>query len=128
MVHGASEMAMTTLPSSGQSVAAARRWVAGALVGASPATSDLAQILTSELVSNAVLYGKGDELRLRLVVDDDVLIEIWDGNRAAPHIQPRETASTSGRGLQIVEALSNQWGYRGVRNDGKWVWFRIDWP
>jgi anti-sigma regulatory factor (Ser/Thr protein kinase) len=127
MIYGASDVSMMTLPSSERAVAAARHWVADVLVDALPATSDLAQMLTSELVANAVVHGDGDELRVRLVAHDDLLIEIWDSSHLAPHVRPHALASMSGRGLQIVDALSNEWGYREL-DDGKWVWFRIDWP
>ncbi|HEX5018220.1 MAG TPA: ATP-binding protein [Actinomycetes bacterium] len=115
-----------TLPATEQAVPAARHWIADELMGAESATSELAQLLTSELVANAVLYGMGTEVRVRMgVVDADLLIEIWDANPVDPQLQVRDLTSTSGRGLKIVDALADQWGC-SHRGTGKWVWFRIN--
>jgi len=78
-------------------------------------------LATSELVTNAVLYGAGPlELRLR-AHKAEVLVEVLD--RAT--FQPRKLRPTvddeHGRGLQIVAALSSRWGTRGTE-DGKSVW------
>ncbi len=80
-----------------------------------------AVLVTSELVTNAVLHGRAPiDLRLR-VEGSDVLVEVRD--RAAH--QPRKLRphgdDEHGRGLQIVAALSTRWGTRPTEQ-GKAVW------
>jgi anti-sigma regulatory factor (Ser/Thr protein kinase) len=85
-----------------------------------------AVLLTSELVTNALLYGSGvAELeidvrrdRLRVAVADPIDTGDLVPLDPAPDVE-------RGRGLAIVDALSSDWGV-GRRNDGgKVVWFEL---
>jgi len=101
--------------------------------------SDTAELLVSELVTNAVQApaprspaGPSAEcscVELRLTVDDRaVVIEVWDGYPAPP---PRpslpDASALSGRGLFLVQQLSHRWGFyypalpgsRDVRGSGR---------
>jgi anti-sigma regulatory factor (Ser/Thr protein kinase) len=89
---------------------------------------DLAVLMTSELVTNAVVHGHAPvEL---LVIDDAVRVrvEVADGLPGPLSYAPDGAAvvRTSGRGLIIVDRLADRWGCR-PREDltGKVVWFEL---
>ncbi|MRK02672.1 SpoIIE family protein phosphatase [Aeromicrobium sp. S22] len=86
-----------------------------------PVTRDMA-LITSELVTNAMVHGGAPvELRLRCA-GTQVLVEVQD-DAAGEMPRPRDPAQTDehGRGLHIVDALSDEWGTRGTER-GKTVW------
>jgi anti-sigma regulatory factor (Ser/Thr protein kinase) len=80
-----------------------------------------AALVTSELVTNAVVHGRPPiELRLRLE-GAEVLVEVRDRAMYQPRkLRPDET-DEHGRGLQIVSAISTRWGTRPTEH-GKAVW------
>lgn len=85
---------------------------------------DDAVLLTSELVTNAVLHG-GPPLVVAVECDGQRLqVQVRDGALEQP--TPRDSARSdeSGRGLALVAALSEDWGVDPV-DDGKYVWFVI---
>ncbi len=88
--------------------------------------ADTAELLASELVTNALVHtGRGavfdavltDAARLRVEVQDAA------GGRVPNRRAASETA-TSGRGLLLVEALADDWGVQ-LRADGKTTWFEL---
>lgn len=87
---------------------------------------DPAELLVDELVTNAITH-TGAPARLLLAYDDTLLIEIIDTCPCPP--QPRSVAvdDTGGWGLQIVEALTDNWGWHPSEG-GKTVWCRISVP
>jgi serine phosphatase RsbU (regulator of sigma subunit)/anti-sigma regulatory factor (Ser/Thr protein kinase) len=86
----------------------------------------VAELLVSELVTNALRYATGD-LELRLLRDHTLVCEVWDGVYALP--RPRQAAEDdeSGRGLQVVHRLAKRWGARPVGR-GKVVWCELELP
>src|SRR3954453_6160884 len=114
------------------SVGAARRFSARILQGwgASGELVDSACLVVSELVTNAVLHaGTGCELAVIGPVDggrDVVRIEVTDGDPVTPMAKHYEVDAASGRGLQLVEALSERFG-TNVIEAGKRVWCEITW-
>lgn len=85
---------------------------------------DTAALLTSELVTNAVLHAdSGIELRLAREVN---LIRFEVEDHGEGHPKPRRPApeETSGRGLALVDTLSTAWGVQPV-DSGKAVWFEL---
>jgi anti-sigma regulatory factor (Ser/Thr protein kinase) len=111
------------LPSDESAVAEARHVTAAYLEARRlPATLVLdAGLVTSELVTNAVLHGRAPiDLRLR-VEGAEVLIEVRDGATYQPRKLRPQPNDEHGRGLQIVSALAARWGTRPTEH-GKAVW------
>ncbi|CAM5585735.1 SpoIIE family protein phosphatase [Streptomyces xanthochromogenes] len=118
----------------GRSVATARAFVRDTLQGWGYAdVVDDAVVLTSELVTNAVVHAgtKADVLCLRS--DDGVRVEVADRypEREVPLLgSPADIAGPdreNGRGLLLCAALASRWGveYTPTR---KTVWFQLDLP
>jgi hypothetical protein len=97
-----------------------------------------AELLVSEIVTNAVRASAaiahqqretGQALRaqpLRFWLTSDarsVLIQVWDGDHHHPVRKDVGPEAEAGRGLQLVETLSTQWGwYTPAEQGGKIVW------
>jgi anti-sigma regulatory factor (Ser/Thr protein kinase) len=82
------------------------------------------ELLTSELVTNAVLHAR-TALRLTLHYDEAGLtVSVLDGNMRLPTVAGVPAQATSGRGLVLVERLADAWGVE-QNEEGKTVWARI---
>lgn len=120
--------ATLTLDAVPQSAATARRFIteicnAGEFGEDTCAT---AALLTSELVTNAIRYG-GSRALLEAAAPGGVLrVSVRDDNPALPVVgkHPSLTAE-SGRGLQLVSALADDWGVEALPGGGKAVWFEL---
>jgi anti-sigma regulatory factor (Ser/Thr protein kinase) len=108
--------------------AEARRAVRSALDASLPAdTIDLAELLTSELVTNAIRHGSG-QVMLSLNCGDGVLaISVSDDGATMPFVQADdEPLAVGGRGVRMVQRLAQDWGVTPrERGPGKVVWFRL---
>ncbi len=109
---------------------ASARWRTrmAALTWGLPNLADDAELLVSELVTNAVQASNGRAdavVRLWLVADDDSLVlAVWDDGDGLPARCEVGPFEPGGRGLLIVDALSSSWGaYATV--PGKCVWCRL---
>ncbi|MGW6979685.1 SpoIIE family protein phosphatase [Streptomyces sp. NPDC054932] len=80
-----------------------------------------AELVVSELVTNAYRYGGGTPLTLRLIRDRSLICEVSDSSSTAPHLRRARTTDEGGRGLFLVAQLTERWGTRYTR-DGKTVW------
>ncbi|MEU8591005.1 SpoIIE family protein phosphatase [Streptomyces sp. NPDC048664] len=87
---------------------------------------DTAELLVSELVTNALRYGEG-EIRLRLLLDRTLVCEVWDAGLVQPRRRRAMDTDEGGRGLQLVGLLSAAWGSRRTPR-GKTVWFELPLP
>jgi anti-sigma regulatory factor (Ser/Thr protein kinase) len=88
-------------------------------------TADVAQLLVSELVSNAHEHAGGDAL-LDVAVDDCCLrVDVVDESPQVPAPRPAGGDDERGRGLMLVEALSSRWGATPWPS-GKTMWFELD--
>ncbi|MCP9982569.1 ATP-binding SpoIIE family protein phosphatase [Actinomadura madurae] len=83
--------------------------------------TDTAQLLVSELVTNALVHGAGS-LGLRMVRGRTLLCEVRDDGADLPHLRHADATDESGRGLQLVNHLAARWGTHRVEG-GKIVWF-----
>lgn len=117
------------LPSAPASAGRARQFVAGALHDWSlDRLTDEAVLLTSEVVTNALLHAGSHTIRLRLLLlTDGIRVEVDDDSVVVP--RPRRVSQTSdtGRGIGLVEVAARSWGTRR-RAHGKTVWFEVATP
>ncbi|MFC4465899.1 SpoIIE family protein phosphatase [Streptomyces xiangluensis] len=116
-----------TLPREPRSVGRAREFARGQLLSwdLEPLV-DTAELLVSELVTNALRYGEGD-IRLRLLLDRTLVCEVWDAGLVQPRRRRARDTDEGGRGLQLVGLLSAAWGSRRTPR-GKTVWFELPLP
>jgi anti-sigma regulatory factor (Ser/Thr protein kinase) len=89
--------------------------------------SDDVELLVSELVTNATqasrLIEKTIAVRMWLLADEaQVLILVWDASTHTPVRASVGEDDESGRGLLLVEAISDSWGYFPHETGGKVVW------
>ena len=115
-----------SLPAQSRSVPLARSWAEGWLVGseAAPDLKDLVLLVVSELVTNAVSQGDG-MVRVTLEADDaSLLVEVFDSGHRLPSLSDAAPDDTGGRGLHLVDAVSDTWGVREELH-GKTVWARL---
>jgi anti-sigma regulatory factor (Ser/Thr protein kinase) len=122
--------ARTRLSSHPTSAAAARRFVRDVLNRWQAGDSEASVLLcTDELVTNAIVHVCSDiEVVVRL--DRRVLrVEVHDRSARPPLRRPVAADADTGRGLHLVDALSNRWGVDS-RVDGwaKSVWFEVQSP
>ncbi len=88
---------------------------------------DDAEIVVSELVTNAVEASHPDwTVTLCLLINDEcVLVLVYDESDDAPQLREPDFDEDAGRGLMIVEQLSDGCGYIAGSYGGKAVWARI---
>jgi len=93
-----------------------------------PGLIDDVQLGISELVTNAVRHA-GTDVVMTLRLDDMLVVEVQDSDPELRHpaVPTTDPLATSGRGLQIVSAVSADWGVRSVP-EGKVVWFALALP
>ena len=90
--------------------------------------TDSAQLITSELLANASLTGRRLDrpaIRLTLLSDQEqLLILVRDYDPGAPVPRHASDDDESGRGLMLVQATSDQWGWWPLADStaGKVVW------
>ena len=112
-----------------ESTPTARHWIAAHLRDLSPDVSDCAALLTSELVTNAVLHA-GTPMCVTLhILPDRIRVDVADGNPTFPSIKEYGREAATGRGLTLFSTLASDWGVQAV-DGGKIVWFElpVDFP
>jgi anti-sigma regulatory factor (Ser/Thr protein kinase) len=109
----------------------ARRHVRGVLSGDGCSEDDVssAVLLTSEVVTNAVLHGSAPIVLRLQHWGASLRVEVRDAGAAFGPVSTRSEDLTAegGRGLALIESLATAWG-RTVHDDvpiGKTVWFEI---
>jgi anti-sigma regulatory factor (Ser/Thr protein kinase) len=124
-------LGVLTLAGRPEEVSGARAFVARTLSAAeSGVDSEAATLLTSELVTNAIVHtasgAPGGTVTIVLVaVPDGVLVEvIADGSAGAPVVKG-DLLATGGHGLFLVQQLAARWGYLRDDQGGTTVWFNL---
>ena len=129
MTGGMVVVGTLTLPGELRSVRHARWFLRDLLPPDLPGLHDLVTV-GSETVSNAITHtasGDGGRVTVSLLAGGDVYrLEVADDGAGGgrPHLKA-ETGAESGRGLRVVDALADTWGFR---TDGDrtvlWAQFR----
>lgn len=102
----------------------ALRQVANQYVGSD--VLDTAELLTSELVTNAVRHGQGVVTLAIQLAGPSLAVAVGDDDPAEPEVVPEQLLSLGGRGMRMVDALSGAWGVTPHSGrPGKDVWFRL---
>ncbi len=108
-----------------ESVAGARHFVRDVLSEEPRETVEAAELMTSELATNSVRHARSDfELAIHLS-RDEIRVEVSDHGQGQPVPRFPTTQDQSGRGLQIVQELAEDWGFSPSPN-GKLVWFTLN--
>jgi Histidine kinase-like ATPase domain len=106
------------------SVPQARRFVADRLSDLPQETVDVARLLVSEVVTNAVLHARTN-LSLTLERNDTTVnVRVEDENPVLPVLRTHGTDAGTGRGLWVLESMASRWGSHSV-DGGKVVWFEL---
>ncbi|MFJ6902228.1 ATP-binding protein [Streptomyces hokutonensis] len=116
------------LPSRPESAAAARRLTQIVVLrhwGLGPKMTEDAVLLVSELVGNAVRHTGARVFGLRMKRRRGwIRVEVRDPSRGLPCLMPVQEMDLSGRGLFLVDKLSDRWGV-DLLPRGKTTWFEM---
>jgi anti-sigma regulatory factor (Ser/Thr protein kinase) len=115
-----------TFPAEAMSATSARHFVVAML---EPLVRDdlvaVAALLTTELATNSVLHARS-AIDVHVEVSSDRLrVEVCDAHPERPRRRRADPFGTFGRGLALVDHLSDRWGV-SPRSSGKGVWFTLD--
>jgi anti-sigma regulatory factor (Ser/Thr protein kinase) len=90
-----------------------------------PVDTDIAVLLTSELVTNAIRQEGGKTVTLSIDCSRDQLrVDVHDASRSLPVMEDTVADAETGRGLMLVSALSDEWGFYSTPA-GKAVYFTL---
>jgi len=106
-----------------EDVTAARLFVREHLSDEPPDTVQAAELMTSELATNCVMHAHSD-FELAIDSHDQIRIEVSDAGRGRPTMLQPDVRALTGRGLRIVDAMSDAWGVI-ANTPGKTVWFTL---
>ena len=113
------------LPATARSVTEARRFVLDALANwRLDVLADTAALLTSEVVTNAVLHARTPVDLVVRKLRDGIAVEVTDGSPKQPRVGRATPDSTNGRGIALLEQLASTWGVTTNRT-GKTVRFTV---
>lgn len=91
-----------------------------------PGRSEVAELLTSELVTNALVHTDREAVLTAMVGPDALRVEVRDFVARRPRLRtPVADDGTNGRGLVLVQSLADAWGVL-PHEVGKSVWFELD--
>ncbi|MEU3774890.1 SpoIIE family protein phosphatase [Streptomyces sp. NPDC032472] len=82
-----------------------------------------AELILSELVTNAIRYG-GAPIRVRMLRDRNLICEVSDASSTSPHLRYAATTDEGGRGLFLVAQYADRWGTRYTER-GKVIWAEL---
>jgi two-component sensor histidine kinase len=91
-----------------------------------PDVAHTAELLVSELVTNAITHGTGTVHISIDCANHCLSVTVGDDEPTIPEMQPERLLSMGGRGMRMVEALASAWGVTPrADGGGKDVWFRL---
>jgi anti-sigma regulatory factor (Ser/Thr protein kinase) len=86
---------------------------------------DGAELVASELVTNAVTKAKGMTIQMRIRWGETSgYVEVWDADPSPPIQRDAEETDTNGRGLFLVEMYAARWDHYPSEG-GKVVWAEL---
>ncbi|KZB81730.1 ATP-binding protein [Amycolatopsis regifaucium] len=121
--EGSLPVVSLSLPVDVTAPAVARQAVRATLasLGFDDLAADDVLLATSELVTNAFEHGeKPDKLEVEYS-DDRLTLRVFDSGSGRPKLKEPSPMAARSRGLQLVHALSEDWGHE-LYPGGKYVW------
>ncbi|MFB9891028.1 ATP-binding protein [Planobispora takensis] len=126
------QLAVRAIPQEPGAPRVARRFTAASLRSweLDPLVDDT-NVVVSELVTNALRHGMRTALaprpaqHVRVVLcrtEHSVLCAVTDPSDQGPRLREPGDDAESGRGLQVVQAISQMWGWSPLEGRGKAVW------
>ncbi len=104
----------------------ARQFVAATLRGwGLDAAIDDAELLVSELVTNAILHARSPAT---VTIDHDsprLRVAVCDSSPSPPRLRDYGPDAVTGRGMLLVDRIARRWGVE-MNGNGKCVWFEVD--
>ena len=133
-------LTLTTLPTSPFWARRYTRLFLDSCQEISPDTAETAELIVSELVTNAVRYtGEPADITRhpqRTAVSlialslknfrEGLLIEVYDTDSNPPILSSADDSAENGRGLMLVDALSKEWSYSFPPGGGKIVYCLLE--
>jgi anti-sigma regulatory factor (Ser/Thr protein kinase) len=117
-----------TFPPRPDSVGAARRFASETLADLPAHAFEPIELMVSELATNSVRHSH-TEFRLTIGrTSAEIRVEVRDCGGGDPAKRCPGPEEPSGRGLQIVELLSDAWGVDRAEGPGKTVWLTVASP
>jgi anti-sigma regulatory factor (Ser/Thr protein kinase) len=116
---------MHEFPHDSQSIPRAREVAKRCLDGEDAETVEIVTLLVSEIVTNAIRYTAAD---FTVTIEHDeqrIEVQVTDQGGGTPSPRRPDPSDPTGRGLMIVQALSDEWGVTRHPDGSKAVWFRI---
>lgn len=115
-----------TLPPEPRSAARARSFVAEVLSVVDRRTLiDAAQLAVSELVTNAIVHANTDIEVAVVTTESGARFEVCDGHPARPAARHYGEYATTGRGLNLLTAVADDFGIEATPPRGKRIWFTL---
>jgi anti-sigma regulatory factor (Ser/Thr protein kinase) len=113
-------------PCAPASITRARHFVAGKLKAVPASALESVSLIVSELTTNAVIHAHTG-FTVELDVNPAyVRVAVTDVGSGRPAIAPASPVAPSGRGLRIVDLLSEDWGVIASTSErGKTVWSKV---
>jgi anti-sigma regulatory factor (Ser/Thr protein kinase) len=108
------------------SVGAARRFALETLSGIIPSDAiEAIQLMVSELATNCIRHTNTAFDITIARIRGEIRIEVTDRAGGTPTMRSPAPFEPTGRGLQIVDMLSKDWGVEQRTQSGKTVWFTL---
>ena len=110
------------------SIRDARHWTRARSteLGLPPSVVSVVELLTSELVANAVVHGSGEPIFVRVTNNRArVTILVTDTSADLPVVRTTGPEIPGGQGMRLVERLAERWGVDVDPAGGKTVWFTV---
>jgi anti-sigma regulatory factor (Ser/Thr protein kinase) len=114
-----------SFPRQPESVAAARRFAKQALRGITSDVLESVELMVSELATNCVRHTNTAFDLTIARVQNRIRVEVTDRAGGTPTMRSPGPEDPHGRGLQIVNLLSDAWGVERRATTGKTVWFTL---
>lgn len=120
---------LVALPGQPESARAARGIVHEALAEhGAPEWAEVAELLVSELATNAIVHaGAPFEVLIR-VAPQEVWVGVIDPDASPVRRSRAAPDAPGGRGLMLVDLMASRWGTEPLAPHHKMVWFALDRP